>query len=228
MHGVWGAQRLLRVVSLLVVAAAPVRAADVEEFPLEDASVFETATAGANADVQMMTYRYHVADHRAAQCESAPQAGVVYPKLQSRVPLYGVLPLSEVATDQTPFVLDESEPIEESTAESGPSLMRQLADVLSGARPAVPEVKNKYDVLYIDLNGDRDLTNDSPLRPMKDPPQSLVTMAGNRSLVVFDYLEIRAHGRARFGNQADTLLALAHDRPAAAVPGISRGRYSTG
>lgn len=194
MHGIRGAHGVLRVALLLVLSAAPVRAADVEEFPLEEASVFEAVTADGTADVQTMTYRYQAADRRSVWCESAPQAGVVYPKLQSRAPWYGAVPLSEVATDQTPFVLDESEPVEESTAGSGPSLMRQVADLLSGAQPAVPEVKNKYDVLYLDINGDRDLTNDPPLRPIKDPPQFLVNMVANRSLVVFDYLEIKRKG----------------------------------
>ena len=45
----------------------------------------------------------------------------------------------------------------------------------------------KYDVLYFDANHDLDLTNDSPVKLMKDPPKGLPTGANYR---VFDTISV--------------------------------------
>lgn len=46
-----------------------------------------------------------------------------------------------------------------------------------------------FDRLYFDLNGDLDLTNDEPVKPMEDPPKGVPT-----SHVVFDFLNVKFEG----------------------------------
>ncbi len=193
MHGVREAHIALRVALLLVVSAVPILAKEAEEFPLEESSVFEDP-GSSTADPQVSMIRYQAAEHRTAMCGPAPVPDVVYPKLRSRNPLYGYLPLGNAAGDQVHFVVDESEPEEDAAEQSGTALLRQVADLLTGSAQATPDVKREYDLLYVDTNGDRNLTNDAPLRPMKEPPKVLVNMSNNRSVVVFDYLEIKPLG----------------------------------
>ena len=46
-----------------------------------------------------------------------------------------------------------------------------------------------FDRLYFDLNGDLDLTNDEPVKPMEDPPKGIPT-----SGVIFDFLNVKFEG----------------------------------
>ncbi|NQU23192.1 MAG: hypothetical protein HQ567_18085 [Candidatus Nealsonbacteria bacterium] len=48
-----------------------------------------------------------------------------------------------------------------------------------------------FDRLYFDLNGDLDLTNDEPVKPMADPPKGIPT-----SGVAFDFLSVEFEGVA--------------------------------
>lgn len=203
MHDIRRVVEILCLAWLVVGATAPGWAAEVEVFPLEETAVFEPVAADGADERQAMLDRYQMTDHRTAHCQPTPQAGVVYPKLQSPRPLYGAVPLSESA-DPTPFVLDESEPVAEPAPQDAapaqaPPVMVPMTPgtvpaMVPGAASTVPDVKRNYDVLYIDLNGDRDLTNDPPLRVMKDPPPLLASITGNRSLVVFDPLEFKPTG----------------------------------
>jgi len=48
-----------------------------------------------------------------------------------------------------------------------------------------------YDLLYFDLNHDRDLTNDTPLAPLKNPPDgAILNYKSIKQQVCFDYLDV--------------------------------------
>ena len=54
-----------------------------------------------------------------------------------------------------------------------------------------PKLKNTYDRLYIDLNGDLDLTNDPVVVPMKDPPSGAIRRYSSmRQAVVFEEVSV--------------------------------------
>jgi hypothetical protein len=161
-----------------------------EEFVLEDVPVFRDPNS-TRIDPQLEMMRYRVAQHRTVGCEMTPRPNVIYPRLYSPHPLYGSLPPANVGEKELHFVLDKSAPpAEETEDQSGAAEVRQLADLPAGSTRAPAGVKQEYDLLYVDRNADGDLTNDPPLRPLKEPPMLLATMTGNRSIVVFDYLEI--------------------------------------
>ena len=49
----------------------------------------------------------------------------------------------------------------------------------------------EYDLLYFDLNRDLDLTNDTPLTPLQNPPnRALLTYSSIKQQVCFDYLNV--------------------------------------
>ena len=59
------------------------------------------------------------------------------------------------------------------------------------APPKLPELMNTYDRLYVDLNGDLDLTNDPVVSPMDDTPEGLVQRYSSmRQCVVFDEISV--------------------------------------
>ncbi|MGA2032405.1 MAG: hypothetical protein ABSG68_09130 [Thermoguttaceae bacterium] len=90
-----------------------------------------------------------------------------YPPLESKHPIYGCLRVdanvSHAGTVATfNFVVDES----------------------GGTGKG-------YDRLYLDLNGDLDLTNDPVVKPMKEPPPSLGNRFPVQKAVVFDYVTLK-------------------------------------
>ena len=111
-------------------------------------------------------------------CQSTPDSEVkAYPQLKSKRPLYGSLQLDRDPYDAKPstvrhFVFDEVGQAEKEPAKAEaekPSLLQSLAKALgvqdsSTADAACPRLlAAKYDRLYFDLNGDRDLTNDGTI-----------------------------------------------------------------
>jgi hypothetical protein len=108
-----------------------------------------------------------------------------YPKLNSKQPLYG----SIVFNNQKPgsptkfyFVIDESAPAEEPK--------EKAAKAEADKAPANPP-KRHYDRLYIDLNGDLDLTNDAAVSPMKTLPKNYARFVdGPQNAVIFDTVSV--------------------------------------
>jgi hypothetical protein len=86
-------------------------------------------------------------------------------------------------------------PADQEVADS-PSLLVRLGKALFGGdapdEPAATmPLKNTFDRLYIDLNGDRDLTNDTVVTPMKQPPASAMPrFSGLLQLVVFSEISM--------------------------------------
>ena len=138
-------------------------------------------------------FMYRVVENLGTTCTTTPTPDVTYPKLVSATPLYGRLPLANGSEDVLDFVIDESQPVQEPAAKEEPSLFTPTG---RGAdRIEVPATRTtKYDLLYVDTNRDRNLTNDPPLRPMKEPPKMFARAGADPSLVVFDYLEVKPAG----------------------------------
>jgi hypothetical protein len=187
--------------------AAAVLAADAKTGPEE--AVFEMRERSAltperGPSGQMLTRGQY------AECGTTPFKEVkAYPKLKSKHPLYG-----KVKFDPDPanrkgvefyFVLDESDEAEaaEKKKSDGQQHERANEDKAKSAgaaddgtsrdpRAASTPKLSRYDRLYFDLNGDLDLSNDSALKPMKDPPRSaLPSYSGGGEQMVFDYLSIK-------------------------------------
>ncbi len=101
-------------------------------------------------------------------CKEQPEADVgTYPTLKSDRPLYGSIWFASEYGNmnsgiQYHFALDES-----------------------------TGTGNGYDLLYFDLNRDLDLTNDTPLTPLQNPPnRALLTYSSIKQQVCFDYLNV--------------------------------------
>jgi hypothetical protein len=112
-------------------------------------------------------------------CTADPSREVkAYPKLKSDRPYYGTLivdgnPIDRRAGKKYHFVVDESG--ETVAAEEKASPPQRQADSPPGKPASKPDwTKRRYDRLYIDLNGDLDLTNDPVVKPMKSPPAGAV------------------------------------------------------
>ena len=165
----------LRVAVLSMVLVVPGLAEEAEDFPLEESSVVNFLDV-PSTDFLSVRWIFQLADSKAADCRPIPFPDVAYPKLHSPNPQYGCLPLSADADDVLYFVVDEARRAEESAAKAASQEMGATA----------PE----YDLLYVDTDGDRDLTDDPPLRRMKEPPQCLA----EGESIVFDYLEIKPAG----------------------------------
>ena len=112
-------------------------------------------------------------------CTAEPIREVkAYPKLKSDRPYYGTLivdgnPIDRRAGKKYHFVVDESG--ETVAAEEKASPPQRQADSPPGKPASKPDwTKRRYDRLYIDLNGDLDLTNDPVVKPMKSPPAGAV------------------------------------------------------
>jgi hypothetical protein len=112
-------------------------------------------------------------------CTAEPSREVkAYPKLKSDRPYYGTLivdgnPIDRRVGKRYHFVVDESG--DTAAADEKPSPPARLGD--SPPREPAPKpdwTKRRYDRLYIDLDGDLDLTNDSVVKPMKSPPPGAV------------------------------------------------------
>jgi hypothetical protein len=101
-------------------------------------------------------------------CEEQPEADTgTYPAFKSDRPLYGSIWFAgeygnKNSGIQYHFSLDES-----------------------------TGIGNGYDRLYFDLNCDLDLTNDTPLTPLQNPPnRALLTYSSIKQQVCFDYLNV--------------------------------------
>lgn len=117
---------------------------------------------------------------QAVYCTSEPSSDVkAYPKLRSAAPWYGDVTFGRNWSDREGgvkfhFVLDESgsPPAEEKDPEVEPSesLLDRLLSALKGEPKDQPKTKKPvtFDRLYIDLNGDLDLTNDPVVMPRQD------------------------------------------------------------
>ncbi len=170
-------------------------------FTLQERSVFEIKTDA---------YRHELTRGARATCQDQPYAAVkVYPEFRSKKPIYGLVRLAPEPNrpdSGTPlyFAVDESgdnptavPPASEESADSR-SLMQRLGAALFGSsdenevdEPLLPQLKNTYDRLYVDLNGDLDLTNDRVVIPMKTPPAGAEQRyVGLVQSVVFDEISV--------------------------------------
>ncbi len=131
-----------------------------------------------------------------------------YPKLRSKKPIYGFIrlgsdPLVRDSGTAVYFVADETgeKPAEKKPEPKEPEKEESILDTLGAAlglktnnkpaAPKLPELKNTYDRLYVDLNGDLDLTNDPPVTPQKTPPGGLVLQYSSiQQCVVFDEISV--------------------------------------
>ena len=118
----------------------------------EPASVEASKAQGEVFQLEQVSSYEHVANLRGQmeRCSREPDEAVkTYPEVQSATPFYGTLNF------QLKSAFDK---------ESGVKF-RFLVDESQGSATG-------YDRLYFDRNGDLDLTNDEPLRPLKEPPWS--------------------------------------------------------
>jgi hypothetical protein len=87
----------------------------------------------------------------AATCSRRPEPGVrAYPALKSGKPVYGSVQFSGFFEEKDPA-----------------RLYHFVADESGGSGTG-------YDRLYVDVNGDKDLSNDAPVSPRKDAPPELL------------------------------------------------------
>lgn len=146
------------------------------------------------------------------ECREEPYGEVkAYPKLQSKKPIYGLIRLAADPYDResgTPFyfVADESgeapkaeKPEKEEAEEEKEewSILDTISEALGLKKenkptpPELPKLNNTYDRLYVDLNGDLDLTNDEVVTPMKKVPEGLVRRYSSmRQCVVFNEVAV--------------------------------------
>ncbi len=187
---------VLHVLMLALCTSAAMRAEEPAVFPLTESSALDSMADSSDDAVHQMTIMYRVAEMQYAACMTTPLPGVVYPKLTSPAPLYGRLPLTTHGEEEEEidFVIDESQPAAEPAEQEKPSFFGRLGAWLSGSK-APPRRPTKYDLLYVDLNRDRDLTNDPPLRPIRQRPKAFAAF-DSASLVVFDHLDIKPVGEA--------------------------------
>ena len=148
-----------------------------------------------------------------------------YPELRSKKPVYGLIRVGSdplVRDSGTPvyFVIDESgeKPPEKKPEPKEPEKKEEsILDTLGAALglktndkpvpPKLPELKNTYDRLYVDLNGDLDLTNDPPVTPQKTPPGELVVRYSSiLQCVVFDEISVPADFGEELGKRPVRLI----------------------
>ncbi|NQT14447.1 MAG: hypothetical protein HQ582_16950 [Planctomycetes bacterium] len=199
-------------VLLAITVAAPGRfAADSVVFPLREISILDSSL-----DPSLL--RDLTRGARAGSQEEPHEAIKAYPKLLSKKPIYGLIRLAPDPYQResgTPlyFVVDESgeDPAREEPAEEEPEEESSILDKLSSAlfgkkaeKPVekLPRLNNTYDRLYVDLNGDLDLTNDLVVTPMKKTPTTLVRRYSSlRQVVVFKEISVRLDFGEELGNQ---------------------------
>ena len=155
-----------------------------------------------------------------AECQEEPHEAIkAYPKLLSEKPIYGLIRLAPDPHQResgTPlyFVVDESgedpaleEPTKEEPEEES-SILDTLRSALFGKKAEkpvgekLPKLNNTYDRLYVDLNGDLDLTNDLVVTPMKKTPTTLVPRYSSLlQAVVFKEISVPLDFGEELGNQ---------------------------
>jgi hypothetical protein len=157
--------------------ARPFKLARPLTFKLEEVSAF------GKVEIDGRTIQRY-AQGQYARCEGEPSKAVkAYPKLTSKQPLYGVLRFDGSYYDATQgkalhFVLDQS------GEQPKPAEEKKEADAKTMV--VIPNEAEKYDRLYIDLNGDGDLTNDRVLKLGENPPfEGLMGRANQRAFESF-------------------------------------------
>lgn len=185
--------------------------ADSVVFPLREISILDSS-------LDQSLLRSLTRGARAESQEEPHEAIEAYPKLLSEKPIYGLVRLAPdpyQPESGTPlyFVVDESgeDPAREEPAEEEPeeesSILERLSSVLFGKKAAklvekLPELNNTYDRLYVDLNGDLDLTNDPVVTPMKKTPTLLERRYSSlRQAVVFNDISVPLDFGEELGNQ---------------------------
>ncbi len=200
---VWIGLALLAV----LIAATPLLPANAAEdavFKLQETTIFEEDSAEVSS-----LMRYGAITSQAATCRTTPLPDVTYPKLKSKTPLYGFMSFrmssSGMAVRTTGFlsprnvsgfhfVLDESEPGDAAAAKEKPSLLNELAQALTATR-RMPTIATKYDTLYFDANGDKDLTNDPVKALNKQEFQGLSIFGGSgANTKIFEAVEVKSEG----------------------------------
>jgi hypothetical protein len=193
------------------------------EFSLRERSVFDIAKGA---------YQHELTRGARAVRQDQPFAAVqAYPTLRSKKPIYGLVWLAPEANQRESgiplyFVVDESGEARPAPAAAkqessgGESLLERLGARLfgSGDEPQaakLPPLKNTYDRLYVDLNGDLDLTNDPVVVPMQAPPAgSEHRYQGLVQSVVFEECSVPLDFGAELGQ-----------RPVRLVPRLSIQEY---
>ncbi|MHC4402780.1 MAG: hypothetical protein ACYTG0_24215, partial [Planctomycetota bacterium] len=184
----WACRRALT--PLLLATALSAAGAQEAAFEMREVSVFEDfhAAPGDQPPPWELTQ-----GHAARSADGPAEEVKAYPKLVSKRPLYGTLTFSRsqiypYSQATYHFVLDESgkTPPDKDPVEEDEDPLAVLTAVPIGPNTA-------YDLLYLDLNGDLDLTNDPVLRRMKDPPARYF-LPGEphkyRPVHIFDYLDL--------------------------------------
>jgi hypothetical protein len=127
-----------------------------------------------------------------AACANEPDKVVkAYPDLKSKKPFYGKVKFDSYQGKkdgiELHFVLDESGESAPDKSEAKP----REAEKKSAPSPGEKDSRrSSYDRLYLDLNRDLDLTNDAPLRPMKEPPWWSLPPWKTDEKQVFDYVAV--------------------------------------
>jgi hypothetical protein len=154
-------------------------------FDLREVSVFDAA---GPQSVTLTRGQY-------AECVNEPDKAVkAYPKLKSKKPLYGKVKFGWYPGKnegiEIHFALDESgEPAPDKTEANPREEVKKKEPASSSDKPS--EAKpSSYDRLYLDLNRDLDLTNDVPLRPMKEPPWQSLPRWTVRERQAFEFVAV--------------------------------------
>ena len=186
-------------------------------FPLREMSILDSSL-----DQPLLS---NLTSGARAECQEEPHEAIkAYPKLLSKKPVYGFIRLApdrEQLGSGTAFyfVVDESgekpareEPVKEEPEDES-SILDRLNSALFGKKaekPAadeLPKLNNTFDRLYLDLNGDLDLTNDPVVMPMEKTPTILVrSYSGLRQAVVFDEISVPLDFGEELGNRPVRLI----------------------
>jgi hypothetical protein len=190
------------ILALMLLCSAACRPTAEKKTPPDEKTVTDSiAGAGEEAVFDMKEVSLYSQKERAAISEfpifsgqiaslrtEPPKEVRVYPKLNSKQPLYG-----SIVFDRSPgkpdratrfcFVLDQS-----GTAD-GADERATKADAAKSAAGNRP--KSRYDRLYFDADRDLDLTNDPVVSPMQGPPNGLVRLFdGPQAAVIFNPVTI--------------------------------------
>lgn len=164
--------------------AEPFKLAGPLTFQLEEAPAFDKVEIDGRTVQRNFQWQY-------ARCSGEPSKAVkAYPKFASPQPLYGELRLDGHMYDPTQgravyFVLDQS-------GEEPKPAAEKKEEAKEGKKAASqPPVRfqndaAKYDRLYVDRNGDGDLTNDGVLKPGERLPlEGLFGQPGQQAFETF-------------------------------------------
>ncbi len=159
---------ILRALCRAVVLAACVAwcsfcCAEEAVFPIRAESVLDE-----QGNIQSDYMRYGRATLFAGICSKTPTPGVKYPTLHSQAPFYGQ------ATFRSSLGRANS--------------IREVCFVLD----ATGDDPQKLDVMYLDTNGDRELTSDEKITAAEKPPTGLSLFGGAGSATaIFNYVDLK-------------------------------------